>query len=346
MPPVSGFVQRLGAQLFLQGRPFRIAGSNNYYLAYVDESALNAALDLAESFGMNVLRTWAFLDSEKPPAAGEICFQYWDAAANEPRIQEGEDGLVRLDRAIATAGERGFRLILPLTNNWNDFGGMPQYVQWFGMNKKNRFYTDERCRSAYQNWACQVVTRRNTITGRLYSEEPAILAWELANEPRCEGIGGTRKLIAWVEEMSHFMRGLDANHLIAVGDEGSCDKLLEVEAITLGTYHLYGETMSKETDPAAFGLDWIRKHSDAGARTGKPMLLEEYGVQDVANRNRVYDVWLRALEELEQPGALVWMTGQPKGIDPPYQPDPYVISDLSDAPAIEAYARRMQTITP
>lgn len=31
-----------------------------------------------------------------------------------------------------------------------------------------------------------IVTRRNSLSGVKYSEEPAIFAWELINEPRCE----------------------------------------------------------------------------------------------------------------------------------------------------------------
>ena len=30
------------------------------------------------------------------------------------------------------------------------------------------------------------MTRKNSISGVKYSEEPAIFAWELMNEPRCE----------------------------------------------------------------------------------------------------------------------------------------------------------------
>jgi hypothetical protein len=58
MTPLSGFVQRLGPQLLHNGDPFPIVGTNTYYLAYVEESTLIGALDLAVSFGMNVLRTW------------------------------------------------------------------------------------------------------------------------------------------------------------------------------------------------------------------------------------------------------------------------------------------------
>lgn len=330
---MSDFVRRLGPQLLLDGSPFPIVGTNTYYLAYVDEGTLNGALDLAASFGLNVLRTWAFLDAPTPPGPGEVCFQYWDEGAKAPRVQDGENGLVRLDRAIAQAGARGFRLVLTLTNNWKDFGGMPQYVQWFGMEgKKNHFYTDDRCRNAYRNWVAQIVSRRNTITGLLYSADPAILAWELANEPRCEGFGGTGILVDWVDEMSRFIRGLDPNHLISVGDEGN-EKLLEIEEIDFGTFHMYPDSL-------ATGLELIHKYSDAAGRADKPMLLEEYALKDKATRNAVYTEWLRAVEDLNIVGDLVWMTGLPKSVSQPYDPDDYVLSSVADAPAIREHAAK------
>ena len=339
-------VQRLGTQLLDQGNPFRIVGANTYYLAYVDEATLSAALDLVAAFGMNVVRTWAFLDSPEPPGPHGLCFQYWDASAGAPRINDGEYGLVRLDRLIARAGERSLRLILTLTNNWKDFGGMPQYAQWFGLDtNKDRFYTDQRCRDAYQEWVRQVITRRNTITGRLYLDEPAILAWELANEPRCEGWTGTGHLLSWVDEMSRFVRGLDGNHLIAVGDEGyfgthgvNFEKLLAIENIDFGTYHMYADAMAGNQDPVQFGLDYIRKHCEAAGQTNKPVLLEEYGLKDPSRRNAAYTVWLKAVEDLDALGDLVWMTGLPKSATQPYDPDEYVISAVAAAPAIAAHA--------
>ncbi len=314
-------------------------GTNTYYLAYVEDATLNAALDLAAGFGMNVVRTWAFLDAAEAPGPGQVCFQYWDDEAQAPRINDGENGLVRLDRVIARAADRGLRLILTLTNNWKDFGGMPQYVQWFGMEEKdkNHFYTDRRCRDAYQEYVRRIVTRRNSITGKLYSEEPAILAWELANEPRCEGFLGAGKLLDWVDEMSRFVRTLDTNHLIAAGEEGPlCEKLLDIETIDFGTLHLYAD--SKEE-----GSDFIRKHLGAAERFDKPVLLEEYGIKDHASRNSVYAVFLQLVEDLGGLGDLVWMTGLPKSPTQPYDPDEYVIGSVDQAPAIAAHARSLLT---
>lgn len=74
---------------------------------------------------------------------------------------------------------------------------------------------------AYKSYVKTILKRTNTYTGLLYSEEPAIFAWELANEPRTSNSyessrglkpGGIIK--AWISEMAAFVRSLDQNHMV------------------------------------------------------------------------------------------------------------------------------------
>ena len=126
----------------------------------------------------------------------------------------GVDGLERLDRAVAAAAQRGMRVILTLANNWKDFGGIPQYLNWFGLASHDQFYRDGRCRAAYWLWVEQLLHRRNSVTGRAYKDDPAILAWELANEPRCPDVkDGEQLLISWIWEMATLIRENDPESL-------------------------------------------------------------------------------------------------------------------------------------
>ena len=161
--------------------------------------------------------------------------------------------------------------------------------------------------------------------------------------------------------MSGLIKGLDANHLIAVGDEGyfrrqwagshalynggygvSCEELLGIPQIDFGTLHLYPQIMAKEEDPAEFGLRWIREHLEAGQRASKPMLLEEYGaIANNQDRDAIFDAWLRSIEELDGVGDMLWMMGLPKSNDQWYAPDDYVVLNPADAPSVGAHALRM-----
>jgi mannan endo-1,4-beta-mannosidase len=209
--------------------------------------------------------------------------------------------------------------------------------------------------------------RVNTQTGRQYKDEPAILAWELANEPRCVDSsgnplsGGITTLIGWVEEMSSFIKSLDSNHLVGVGDEGyfrhnfafgdrlyngsfgvDCEKLLEIPTVDFGTCHVYPAFAPTES-AAAFGSRWISENIEAGRRVNKPMIIEEYGVKidsGAASRDAAFQAWLSQVVASEGAGALVWMIASTATDGQPYPDyDHYTVYSVEDAPAIQAFAR-------
>jgi mannan endo-1,4-beta-mannosidase len=305
---------------------FPLIGFNSYYLAYCSEASRRAALISAKQMGANVIRAWAFLDAAVAPA-----FQYFENGAI--RVDDGPQGLERLDALIAAAEEFGLGLILPLVNYWPDFGGMPMYLNWLGIaGDVTNFYSSPEARGAYRAWVEHVLTRRNTVTGRLYSEEPGIFAWELANEPRCQIPGGRELLLDWVAEMSAFVKQCDASHLLAVGDEGffyrrgaghlydgtygvDFEAVLSLDPIDFGTYHFYPQNwgLSGNLECAS---QWIADHIAAGNRANKPVVLEEYGIKidgrairSSLERDRWLDTWRQSVQNLGGGGALLWMLG-------------------------------------
>ncbi len=331
------------------GSPFKIVGANNYYLAFATPAMRRAVIDVAKGIGLNVLRTPAYLDCASPGEGAwrGVCFQYWNRETNCPEVNTGENGLQRLDHLIADAEQAGMRLILPLVNYWPDFGGMDRYVAWFKADSRDEFYLHPKIREAYQSYVEQILTRTNTITGRSYNDEPAVLAWELANEPRCEIRGGEQILLGWVHEMSAWVKQHDPNHLLAVGDEGyfgrhgvDCEALLRVPDIDFGTFHLYPEIWKKRNAVRA-GVRWIEEHLALGKRVGKPMVLEEYGM--TVDRDAIYRAWLETILRQDGAGSLAWMlastddeTGQP------YQDyDHYTFYGGEEIPAIRDHALQM-----
>ena len=200
----NGFVQRHGSELRLDGKEFRFAGSSNYYLMYKSRLMVDDVLQDADDAGFRVLRIWGSLDIGDPavpstsirgPSDG-VYFQYWDPAAQAPAYNDGPDGLQRLDYVIAKAGRLGLKLVIPFVNNWNDFGGMDQYVRWRDLSTPDTqtwfhdsFYTDPVIKQWYRNWIAHVLNRTNTITGVKYKDDPTVMTWELGNEPRCLSAG-------------------------------------------------------------------------------------------------------------------------------------------------------------
>ena len=355
----GGFVQRQSDRLVLGEDTFRIAGANIYYFAFSAETDQIRLLDLASDFGLNVLRIWAFNDfvnlppNSSTPAETDVCFQFLNPGASAPELREGAFGLERLDRAIKLAGDRGIRLILTLTNHNPDYGGIPQYQRWLGFPKLNDFYREASASIAYQNWVRAIITRQNMLTNLSYAEDSAILAWEIANEPRCPSDPlGTEPLTDWLSEMSAFIRSIAPRQLICAGDEGffdheragnnwlfngscgvSTEDILGIADIDFGTFHMYPDQWAKNEDPQAFGQMWIQNHIDAARRASKPVVLEEYGLPASAERNMIYEAWLETIEQEDAAGDLVWMLGLPG------QGDAYLLTGVADAPAIRDHAR-------
>ncbi|HEY3741959.1 MAG TPA: cellulase family glycosylhydrolase [Bryobacteraceae bacterium] len=318
------FVSRTGTHFAVDGHAVRFTGTNSYYLGWVSRRMVDATFDAAKELGVEVLRTWGFLDE---PASG-VVYQSW----NDGRPVYHEDGLVHLDYALAAARERGIRLILPLVNNWKDLGGIPAYQSWLGLTRPQEFYSDARARQTYRDWCRTVVTRVNTINGIAYKDDPTVFAWELTNEARCDGDPGT--LLRWADEMSRAVKTLDGNHLVAMGDEGffnrlwpkqeffdgshgaDFDQFLQLDAIDFGTLHLY-----PWDQPETFGSKWIRRHAKAGARWNKPVMLEEYGWLDKERRGDVYAKWLETVREVDLAADLFWMFAVANDDGTPYYDD-------------------------
>lgn len=308
------------------GQKFCPIGFNAYYLSYCSDVTQIAVLRQARQQGANTIRAWAFSDCLRADESN-CTFQLFD----DDEVLLGS-GLSRLDALIAHAEEAGIGLILPLVNGWSDFGGMPLYAKAFGCGSTAEdFFGCERARQQYDIWVERVLTRRNSITGRFYLEEPAIFAWELANEPRHSGVGGRNELLEWAAQSSENIQRVDKSHLVAVGDEGffarpgrqryrftrsahlydarygvDAEALIRLPSIDFGTYHFYPETWGVS---AGFGVRWIDEHARIGTAAGKPVLLEEFGLgSSNPERFRHYAEWLHMACK-KGAGALLWMLG-------------------------------------
>ncbi len=334
--PSKPFVSQSGPRLTLAGRDFRFAGTNNYYLFYQSHGMVDDVLDRAAAAHFTVLRTWGWSDIGALDGTGSVgnkpngvYFQYWNGSG--PAYNDGSDGLAHLDYEIWKAGAEGIRLIIPFTNNWSDFGGIDQYVSWAGLTHHDDFYTDPTIRGWFKNYIAHLLNHVNPLTGLAYRDDPTIMAWELANEPRCGGSGRypassgctAATITAWAGDVSRYIKRIDHNHLVGTGDEGfyctdpgstdwtvNCSQGVDalanaaLPAIDYLSYHLYPDSWGKD---AAWGTSWITKHNQDAARLGKPAILGEFGYLAKATRNPVYQQWTDAFIGSRGAGLAYWM---------------------------------------
>jgi mannan endo-1,4-beta-mannosidase len=344
----------------LDGQPFCFGGSNNYYPIFKPRPVVDDLFQAARAIDLRVMRVWGMMDRgsldgsvpNSDPDGGEkegVYFQYWDPAKKAPAYNDGDQGLKRLDYVLAKAAELDLKIIVVLVNNWRAFGGIDQYLMWYGRDKHHEFFTAPEVKQAYRGWVAHVVGRTNSINGRKYSEDPAVFAWELANEPRMKGgnsfdrgSGWTNDtLTSWADEMSGYIKSLDPNHMVSVGDEGFLNgggdhwaykandgvdnqALTALPGIDFGTFHLYPEDWGAKIE---WGEKWIVDHLRVAREVGKPTILEEYGVKVSRSdgnlgevikgwpeRSRAYRRWNELMLRRGGNGFLPWMLA---GIDEP-----------------------------
>ena len=266
-----------GTLFTIDGETKYFAGSNSYWVSMLtnDADVEQTLSNFAES-GSKILRVWGFNDVNAETNNGHVPV----LSASGSTINEGANGLQRLDAVVAAAEKHGVKLIINFVNNWDDYGGMSAYVNAFGGTKEG-WYTNEAAQAQYRKYIETLVNR--------FKASSAIFAWELANEPRCNGCDSS-VIYDWAKGTSEFIKGLDAEHMVTRGDEGmgidggssypfqltegtDFAKNLEIETLDFGTFHMYPESWG--VDETQFPLDWIEAHGKACVAAGKPCLFEE-----------------------------------------------------------------------
>ncbi|WP_457796807.1 glycoside hydrolase 5 family protein [Methylocystis sp. S23] len=322
-PMAQAFVRAAGVEFRLEGKPFRVAGVNNHYLTFGSEQEVTRVLDDAVAMGANVVRTflqpvigskdgsvrtiWDFKSREESSNLGVHgnYMLYWDARNRKMAINEKSNGVGKLDFLVAEASKRGLRLIICFVDFWDYTGGAQQIRAWYGSSdKKAFFFQDPRTKEDYRRWVRYVLERTNPQTGRRYKDEPAIFAWELANEPD-DCPDGLRQ--EWIAEMSAFVKSLDPNHLVASGLSNVKHRLSDISIPTIDFSAWHGYPLYYDLSVDEFD-DQIREFCWIGRKAGKPVLMEEFGyARSNANYVQAYEKWLNTMQDdPDCAGWLVW----------------------------------------
>lgn len=343
------FVDTCGSDFTLGNKTFYFGGTNNYYLHYKSHFMIDDVLQNAVAMGLGVVRLWGFLDGQ---ASDGFVMQ------PQPGVYP-EDGYERFDYTVWKASQLGLKLVVTLTNNWDAFGGMNQYVSWFGGTNHDDFYTKPEIKQAFKNYIHNFLHRHNHYTNRKMMDETAIMTWELANEPRCKSDKSGDTLVNWAHEMSEYIKDLDHRHLVAVGDEGFYNypgdldwtrngysgvdwkRLVALPGIDYGTLHFYPNDWGKDAD---WAVQWIQDHIQDGHAAGKPVVVEEFGWRDLATRDEIYRRWTDTVYQTGGNGDQFWiLTGlQDDGTLYPNYDGYRVTNPSSTASVLAAHAAQMK----
>jgi len=241
--PRSSFVRANGTRFTLGGSPHRVAGTNMWYAAYLGAAApvgnrdrLKRELDRLAGLGIDNVRILG--SSEFSPLKNSVrpTFRNRSSHFNETLLRG-------LDHALAEMAKRNLTAVIYLTNFWEWSGGMMTYLYWtnggryINMNDpahpwpefpdmSSEFYGHASAVRMFDQYVRAVVGRRNTITGRLYRDDPTIFSWQLANEPRPGGSDEAghkhmKAYLAWIDGTARLIKSIDPNHMVSTGSEGT-----------------------------------------------------------------------------------------------------------------------------
>lgn len=232
----SGFVKVDNGHFVRDGKPYYYVGTNFWYGAILgsegqggDRERLVRELDEMKRIGIDNLRILVGSDGERGfKTKVEPTLQIAPGVYNDTI-------LAGLDYLLMEMGKREMVAVLYLNNSWEWSGGYGFYLEHAGegrqprpdevgypafMEAMSKYATNEKAHRLFYDYVRFIISRTNRYTGLKYTDDPAIMSWQIGNEPRAFSKDALPAFEKWLAEASSLIRSLDGNHLISVGSEG------------------------------------------------------------------------------------------------------------------------------
>jgi len=239
--PDNHFVTRSGSTLILQGKPFRFAGANIYWLglqdlddtvSYPTPFSVDDVLATASFMGETVVRSHTLGIS----VGCDLCVEPSRGVFNQTALQQ-------IDYALQSAKKHHLRLIIPLVDNWHYYhGGKHTFTDWHGLSNEEDFYTHPSVINDFKQYISTILNHVNSYTKVAYKDDPTILSWETGNE-----LSAPRQ---WVEMISAYIKEIAPRHLVMDGNYEQANELtnfssnLSIPTVDIYTGHYYPPTIS------------------------------------------------------------------------------------------------------
>lgn len=307
----TGFVKVKDGHFVRHGQPYYYVGTNFWYGAILgsegqggDRKRLCRELDKMKSLGIDNLRILVGSDGKRGVKTKV-----------EPTLQEApgvynDTILAGLDYLLMQMEKRNMVAVLYLNNSWEWSGGYGYYLEQAGMGKAPRPNEDgypafmnfvakyascEKAHQLFYDYVRFIIGRTNRYTHRRYVDDPAVMSWQIGNEPRAFSKEALPAFEHWLAEASSLIRSLDSNHLISIGSEGSwgcendiacyericADKNVDYCNIHLWPYNWSWARQDHLVEDLGVSCkntkEYIDQHLDVCARIKKPLVMEEFG---------------------------------------------------------------------
>lgn len=305
------FVSVKDGRFVKNGQPYYFVGTNFWYGAILgsegqggDRDRLCRELDRMKELGIDNLRVLVGSDGKRGVKTKV-----------EPTLQEApgvynDTILAGLDFLMMELEKRDMVAVLYLNNSWEWSGGYGFYLEHAGegvaprpneagypafMSFVAKFATCQKAHELFYDHVRFILSRTNRYTGKRYIDDPAIMSWQIGNEPRAFSKEALPAFEKWLAETSALIRSIDPNHLISIGSEGSwgCEndmgcyeRICADPNVDYCNVHLWPYNWSwarpdhlKEDlgNACKNTKEYIDNHLAVCERLNKPLVMEEFG---------------------------------------------------------------------
>jgi hypothetical protein len=262
---VSPFVKVDGLGFSYQGQPFRFVGANSIYLAYYKEYGydMEAAIKSAKENNINVLRIYLGFGEDT-----------W-----------GQKPIEEYDKVLDLASKNDILIIAVLTDCCCFGGDWSKDEQSYYSHVPYCDFRSSSSLASYQNYLDTLLLRKNTINGKVYKDDPTIMAWDVANEPTCQ-FATTDEIKTWLTNVTAYIKSVDTNHLVTFGiddgnptfdTEGPSYDMLNVPDLDFFSIHYY----TRQDISSSANLLNLQFRVNQFLSMGKPVILEEFGLHSL-----------------------------------------------------------------
>jgi mannan endo-1,4-beta-mannosidase len=306
------FVQQKSGQFYLDQKQYKYIGTNYWYGSFLalNKDAvkgilrLRKELDFLKAKGVTNLRVLGGAEG-----SGRILGNYRVGPPLQPvKAVFDTSVLYGLDILLDEMGKRDMKAVVYFSNNWEWSGGFLQYLNWNGIisdsvlqNKMewdtmrdiiSKFYSCEPCKSDYLKQVNVLLRRTNSINGKKYIDDPTIMSWQIANEPRPMRPSANVDFTNWIKGVAAYIKSIDSNHMVSTGSEGNiatddtlfntihADKNIDYLTIHIwpknwGWINAVDDTSLQKA--RSLTKYYIGAHSLAAFELKKPLVIEEFG---------------------------------------------------------------------
>jgi len=264
------WIKATSSSLIKNGRPFRFIGANAVNLVFYDNWDLDVekAIRTAKGNDISVLRV--YMD--------------WGWSQDED-----------FDRILDIASRYGIYVILTLTDCCcsSDYATLKKY---FEVRAPFCNIKEKQSIDAFKRRIKKIIGRRNSINGKVYRDDPTILAWEIANELEYWHFHYP-DVRDWIGGIARYVKSLDKNHLVTIGISTNNSKfdtdsplysIFNIQELDFFSFHFYPAVDISNSGEAVLNSKYVHQIEFRIKRflsMHKPVIMGEFGFSNSTELN-------------------------------------------------------------